>query len=1304
MSSEDLKIIQAETEILRDFPPVAKQSDIQSVCHEVLLSGSRAISYFNNLKEFHIKTPENHIDVKDSFFDDSSKTLITKLQTKEEIESFLLNDKVKNEKNISIPYVNNQISILSSARVNNLGLRLLFSTYIKSVSFMGEFLCNPPQSPEPSTNKKCAEKSIKMLLNTSLPPLFYPVIEDTPKFSLDAPEIIPILPTAIATSDTTVFIGLKGPSIAMIPIQNSPDQKIEVIPIEGFVDEPFSVVYHNGFLIFSSKTMPAFHFDPSTKSAFTLNVFYLTNLLYLKEKMNPFEPPVVTDGSSYYSIEFGPSPKIKVFTQDMDSILFERSFPLKEGTKPLTAPFTELLPLSQKNVAAIATNGIYISFIFRTPAASICRIFLLYTGEHLHDVPLDPTNPITAWAFDTNRPAHFVMREDNIDILNSCFTLPTWLTGYVLPSATPKINSNKNQDVIDGYCNALSIVASRFIGAEAFLNFHLSDQCYRTSMEKAVCTFIQKKNQFAAEAFLVFLAVKMRQEESQHHELTHLLKQFQICFADEEFASFRKLIVYVLFSSFDSFCKADSETTGEILLKVIKSTEYKMLLFKWLPKSKLVTRVLNDDSLKALCDMALKTYYVYDDLALPLLKELQYGFITDPNWKNSSHLFSIYLNELFNQFYSDYNHYLKEDWTLQRFTNCVSFLVFEDLTQIVTANADNIQSTFAVVDIFFRVGSMPRIPGSYTIIQSLYLGFFMAFNLLRKDISFINFGVRPRKESGLEEFKQRLNITNPYVSQEIIDSLVSCAFYSSYANVSFDEIKKNINFVLYKLIKKEITEEELKNKLEEIDKIQPQLFDAIFSYLKGNEIVTYTKPGESPSVWFCSTIAHNLNWEKAENRVIFGMFIPQLFELWQHLAVLPTVYLNTLIHACDLRYYFPAELLRKATNITYSIDDLTIDELRSSFSTLLEICPILSDLSHFIDNFNSYAIIDIFNEKNHEKLLETIFKLRLAIQQKKNVDKIADSLLNFSKQCLFIGNFTIINHIFDIYIFLYQTDFKDIRFLEYCFETIGDYLSLQKFLVAGQGSMFSSVQVIFAIAAFLRKLLMLKLKPAIDALLNLIDQIGTCTDTSVKISKSIAFFAICNNSLELPRPGVQACVTLDNDLKFYGKIKEFDGEENFIFLTNNKKQRQFSKKQSMFTEAINEIVFDVSIFQEKYAEISKIFKEFKEEETFQVPFFLSSLCAFSKEKQFASFIDQSIIDRVVNLISNEFVTSHNAIYELGLLFNSLFSTDPLFSLDSDYIYSQQYQQQLSICKSFGIFHSKNAKQENKTKQRENRNC
>ena len=59
MSSEDLKIIQAETEILRDFPPVAKQSDIQSVCHEVLLSGSRAISYFNNLVKLLVRIAEN---------------------------------------------------------------------------------------------------------------------------------------------------------------------------------------------------------------------------------------------------------------------------------------------------------------------------------------------------------------------------------------------------------------------------------------------------------------------------------------------------------------------------------------------------------------------------------------------------------------------------------------------------------------------------------------------------------------------------------------------------------------------------------------------------------------------------------------------------------------------------------------------------------------------------------------------------------------------------------------------------------------------------------------------------------------------------------------------------------------------------------------------------------------------------------------------------------------------------------------------------------------------------------------------
>ena len=1279
MASENSKFQDNEQEFLRNFPPVATDSDIQNVYHEISISKQRAIKYFDILKEFHKKSYENHIETDGSFYTESPQSKITQLQTKEEIENFLLNDIIKNENNISIPFVNNQVSIISSSRVNNFGLRLLFSTYVKSVSFMGEFLCNPPPGPEPSTNKKCAEKAIKMLLNTSLPPLFYPILEKNPKISLDAPEIIPILPTAIATSDTTIFIGLKGPAIAMIPIQTTQDQKLEVIPIQGFTDEPFSVVYSNGFLVFSSKSIPAFHFDPATKSALPVPVLYQTNVLFIKEKMNPFEPPIVTDGSKYYSIEFGPSPKIKVFTQRDDSIIFERSFQLNEGNKPLTAPFTDLLPLNQKNIASIATNGIYISFIFRTPAASICRIFLLYNGEHLHDVPLDPTNQITAWTFDTNRPAYFVMLQDRVDMLNGCFTLPTWLTGYVLPSNEPKISTNKNQDVIDGYCNALSIVASRFIGAETWLKFHLGDQCYRTSMEKAACYFIEQKNQYAAEAFLVFIAVKMRQEESQPKELTHLLKQFKICFTLDEFSYFRKLIVYVLFSSFDSFCRADSETTGELLLKVIQSNDYKMLLFKWLPKSHLVTRVLNNESLKALCDMALKTYYVYDDLALPLLKELQYGFITDSSW-NSSDLFSIYLDELSTQFLSDYQNYAKEEWSLQRLMNCVSYLVFKDLTKIVRANINNIQSTSKIADIFFTVGSLKPIPSSSIILQSLYVAFSLAFNILRKDISFISFGSRPRKENGFEEFKKAINIENPFISSSLIDSLITCAFNCCTSNISNEEIKESINIVIYKLIRKEITEEELKDKLEKVDKIQPQLFEAVFRYLKGEDIVTYSKPINSPTVWFCSTIAHKIDFQKAENRVIFAMFLPQLFELWQHLDVLPAAYINPLIEACDLRYYFPSQILLKSS-IPISIEELSFPEIKAAFPTLLEISNKLNDLSNQIEEFKTYEEIDVFNEKYHNQLLDTVLKLRIAIKQKKNIKNIEDTFFKFSCQCLFMGDFVVLDHIFEIYIFLYQNEFEDTRFLNYCLKAIGEFLSLRKFLVAGKSTIFYSLQVIFATISFIRKLLMLNIECIIKTISNLIDEISDqkqeSDDWSI-FSKMISFFAVCNNSLEIPRPGVNACITLQNDLKYYGIITEFDGEEKFVFIdSENKQERSFTKTEAVFTEAINEIKFNPSLFSEKYEKIYVIFKNFQEEEYFQTSFFLSCLNDFMKEKVFVAFVDNSFIERILNLIHNEFITSHNSMYDLSLLFNSLFMKDPLFSLDADMVFSSRILNKLS---------------------------
>ena len=1258
MSTEDLKIIQNEAEALKDFPPVAKYSDIQSIWREIYLFGKRSVDYFEKLEQYHdtLKPKPKCNDIYLSGQSTNSK--ISQLNSKEEIESYLMNDKVKNEKDISIAFISNQVSIIYNSRVTNLGLRLLFSTYIKSVSFMGEFLCNPPTAPEPSSNKKCAERAIKMLLDTPLPPLFYPVLEDKPTISFDAPEIVPILPTAIATSDTTIFIGLKGPAFAMIPIQATQEKKVEVLPIEGFCDEPFSVAYHNGFLTFSSKSIPALHFDPATKTSFSLPVFYLTNLLYLKEKLNPFEPPIVTDGSNYYSIEFGPTPKIKVFTQDMQSIIFDRSFPLKEGSKPLTAPFTELLPLSQKNTASIATNGIYISFIFRTATAAICRIFLLYTGEHLHDVPLDPNHPIAAWTFDTNRPAHFVLHNDRVDVLNNCFTLPMWLTGYVLPEGPPKIAANKNQNVIDGYCNALSIVASRFIGAEALSCFQLNDQCYRTSMEKAVCHFIMNNNRYAAQAFLVFLAIKMSQEENQPTEVTHLLKQFAICFNNDKYEYLRKLIAYVLFSSFDSFCQADSETTSQILLKLIKIPEYKIMLFKWLPKSRLMTRVLNEESLTALCEMALKTHYVFDDLALPLLKEIQYGFVMDTQWENSCNLFSIYMTQLYNQFYSDYDHYVKEDWTLQRFTNCVSFLVFEDLIKIIRGKADTMNCQRNVIGIFFKIGSLENIPGSTIIIQSLYIAFTLAFNLLKNDYSFIVFGKRPRNTGDISQFAKELDIKNGFVPEKIINSLVECTFNSCCSNVSIETIRKNINDIIYMYTTGEISESTLNSRLEYVDKIQPQLLEVVFKYIKGENIVIYEKPVDSASVWFCSTIARSVDFSKDETKVIFALFIPQMNSVWHHIDVLPIQFINLIVEACKLRFYFPSEILQKST-VPLSIDDLNVDEMRASFPTLLDVCKKLGDFSNVFGKFKDYAQIDVFNENNINNLLLTLFRLRIAITSAGNINGIEEQFFNFSKQVLFVGNLQVLNHVFDTYVFLYQNGFTDTRFVEYCIEVVGEFLSLNRFLVAGPGTTFQSLQIIFTAIDFIRTLLSHNVAAAVKALSKFF---------SYSLSNALAIFAICNERYEIPRPGVKACVTL-NHIEFYGTIKEFDGKENFVFVSDNK-ERCFSKKEAMHTKAIPPVHFDPSLFAENFNSIIKVFEEFKEEEPFQVTFFLASFADFCRDKRFTEKVSNELLSRVINCISLEYVSSHNAICELSILFDSILSNDPLFSFDGDFVYVQ----------------------------------
>jgi len=1248
---------------LEDIPNISGSSQVIDLYHDILEFKSSSKDIFTKIKESRLVqtnfTRRGHKD----YDPNHPQVAFSNMQTIQQISSFLLDTKTMNFEEIPIYLISHQVSLICSSSANNLGLRLLFATYIKSISFISEFLCSPPETTDLKMNKIMASRAIDMLMNTPFPPLFYPNFSLPPALTISIPEFKPNIPSAIATSETSVFIGLQGPQIAIIPIQNPQQAAPVVLTIEDFPDDQFSVLFLNGFLLLSSNIINAFHYDPASKSGFPLQISHRGNLLSFRHS---FTPPVVTDGNRLYSIDFSAKPVVKVFTFEMDSILFLRTIKLQHGFNKLHEQFPELLPISQRYTSPIATNGVFISFILKSGNITICRIFLLHNGSHLNDVVLECNNDnsILGWTFDTNRPAHFIHQNNQLSVLDSYFTLPLWLTGFCEPSPKISISSNKNADIVTTYCKALAYTASQCIGTDKWISFHLGDHCYRTSMENAVCKFITENNTSGAQALLVFLAIKMKHDSCQNSVLKMILEQFLSCFLKAQFECLRNLIVYVLLSSLDSFSNADPQLTSVLLSKIISSGLYQKVLFKFLPKSKRLTTVLSEESLKCLCDLALKTCFVYDDLSIALLKELQYGFVMSERRGNNFELFSIFLHELEQQFLSDFNQMNSEKWSINRFTSSVSFLVFEELVTIVFANYSNTMFSFNSVEVFFRIGSLSiknmseeHIRVSKLIYHALYLSFLLSFHLICHESSAIIIEKFSPSCASIEVSTNLIcKIHDLNMNRDLTECIVSIVRKSILAGIAVDSIVDQITKLSISLSSGVSSLDVLFSRANYLLTLSPQMWNSVFEYLYYGDTLQFESIYQTSSSKLINLLKSDFHIDKPENKSIFLLITPYFQNFLTQFLLLPSNLINSFIKSNPLKHFLPSELLLASNSeLDINTNAFSLDEYKSCFPNLLRISKKIMNVEQFFDGLKKISISSVFGKEYQNDIQRIIFDVSLAVSAKSSLCGNEILVNNFSIAIIMSLNYEWIQSILCIYQNVYLVGkIQNNEFLKSIFMIIKRFLIQKPNQKHDQYTIF---QIGFLLCEFFRILLNEKCPHAIEMIQELLTK-NTHDDLVVIFAIFSCGFDVlrCGNKIECFSKGI----------KKTGIISEIHNMNSITIKAQNIKEVfLISELSSIYTSS--SIIFDPKSID--LSLIIPVLMGFTYNNHFEQLLFLSSLLSFLKDSCFCRNADKNWI---LQQCSIPVFCNDVRFFDYGLLIQSFNQSLPKFGIYDSRVSPQVY--------------------------------
>ena len=961
------------------------------------------------------------------------------LQTKNvsDIEKFLSKADARTSQDFPLYMISDQIAKICSAQ-SSYGLSLCFASYIKSFAVLCDFLLHEESWKEGKKDKKLANHAIDILLKSKLPPLFYPDVNSRVLMQVDFGDITPVCPTAITSTESMLYVGCPGPVIKAIPLSRTQKQEVTNIEIPELPDKRYSLVTHNGVLILSSSKEPPLHIDPNEKVFMKLQVSHYGHRPMVVPK---FGPPVVTDGEFFYSIAYSEA-KVKTFKLEMDGIFFVSAVKLTAQKDELMEPFKEILPPGQKKKCSIATNGIYIAFLFRREGITICRIFLLRNGAHHQDVVLNGVDDIDSWCFDGFRPAHCILRKGRAVFLDGQYTLPKWLVGFTEPPENPKVTTGKPDDIISAVSQAMAIFISRVLGTEVPLPINMHNQYYKNSMEKCICKFIDQDNRYAAQSLIALLGLKMIRGDTDLSPEDFIRRLFE-CYDDPKYEYLHRQIVFTVVSSLDTFFQACPEFTSKVLLRVLNSKEYINISCKYLPRSQFLLNALTAESLTRLCDMTLKTTYMFDEESISLLKEIQYSFVAKGNF-DSQLMCILYVGKLCDQLTDDYSHVLNDDWTPQRFATTVSFILFHELVQLVRAVCDSQPLNLELARRLFVVGSLPHPVLSpeteaicKTFTQALFVSIMLYVNHIKNDT---NFYALPSTMNGRNRNTEKVGCEFPTgacgISESLSQAICRTVSLACCENVLKDEIVDAIHSVFQLVVSGDVTEEEVIDRCHCIDAIQPQLFRNVIRFLtEGGRCHVVEDPNQCCSVQLLS----NLEQPFSETmKATLAYFLDDLYDVRQHFVILPPEYLSKFIQAFDLRFnlpicWFPVDLRINAKWIA----DMSFDMLVSCFDNVLALASRIEnvELLHKTEIVSS----EIYNSAIREDLIRKLMILRIAIKHDLSAPMPSHHIFI---QCVQIGDYEVVYQVIEIMkVLLASEKYNGLELVMFLFKCIGGFLS-----------------------------------------------------------------------------------------------------------------------------------------------------------------------------------------------------------------------------------------------------------------------
>lgn len=1161
-----------------NFPHVAPSEKIQR--------------YFEEIADFKADSVREFQDI-NNFLPAGPGTLFPQIKTQEftshplqqcrdikEIIKFLYQDYLELGEEIPITQILEQVEIVTPEPS---GLRLCFAVFTRSLSLIIRFL------QQRNRNDKVKEleytnRAIYFLGHLNLPPCFYPDTTKIPihNFGMISSKINS--PTAFAVSKGFVFFGVNNVIYRVDTfVKGICDNPVATISTKASHKQYSLVILGNQLYLVSKKSIYAM----KTKTA--TNNEEERKFVKIQSKGKRLCFPAITDGYYIYTLERDKDNKarVNIFVLQNDIFVFKKHVILGDARHSSSYLLPDL-------IVPCATNGTSIGFYYNRIG---CRMFSLVNGRYIGDHLISEDQPvfIHSWVYDPYLLTHWCMTSDGMCLLESNAAVPPWILNFNVPDP-----EDKN---IFGH---LGILAAHFVGGTVEFPLSIYEGDSIISLINIIASILDNFSQatVACQTFLLILQVKLRTEKIEF-DLYDVLTQLMRIFADEAFISCRRAAAFTFLSCYNVFETCWDDLNSKLLETILNDPDCHELAFLFLPQMKnfsVFSRSLIIEIVKFCLDSGQKSpFYISksQSILVALLHQL----------KNKPGLFNTYCLEVLMRFSQSLsNIILNEDRSkheLIMFQESLAFTMAQRLIHVLMKNRKSIQLSDEVMKclfalpLFLQNSHIQLDPTIMRFYQHVYfLSFDLAFRMLKKDNIFF--------ECNAEFQMNNIEIT---IEDETFDVLVQ-QILSESRIVGEDIDKFLIDFKRHRLIHN-INFDNFILKVAELHKYQPQPFRKIIKYLLSDPNTPIPSVDNQSSLAYHMIIGcTNIFPQKNDDfNIAFAQFIPKFKKYLNDFLCISREKIRLFLNTNPFAMLLPFELLQYG-------------QYRYDTDSILKLAPAL--LQDYFPNIIKLTGFD-------QSLLIQPFTV---CQFDKNESLLLRSMLLF------------------LYVATYQTEpfnFNVLPNLTYIFTQITPTL-LPTFLAILKQIICKSIANIEEIFLFLIATIGFaivkdekRFRHVKDPFLHfqiMYQMIDFCKqllkeeESFVRFfqahlfngeNEMIAFFAICNNTIDIPKEGNNFYATHIDGSRYIGKIKNVDeGSKKFEINSLNDETKSVERRKCQTIVSTSSVKFDASVFTD-FTHFSKIFQQEDNDPVHKI-FKITSLYEFSKIEAFRDVFDSSKID------------------------------------------------------------------------------